>query len=282
MPDKVRTKVQEWLDEIAEAGRSLHEMDAAEGAAGNLSLFLPPDTIGLSGLLLARMSRKRAYPVASGLNLPTGAILVSGSRRRLRDLSDNLDAALCAIEVETDGSTWLHHSDEHEVEPTSEIDSHLAIHAISLGGVARVNAVVHGQPPYLTYLSHVPEYQDDDRLTRQLLRWEPELIVNFPNGFRTLDYVTPGTPELGRMTGAAMVHHQLVVWNQHGIIVRSERSLTAALDLIEYAEAAARYEVMDIQCGRCARGLTIENLRDIAARFKVKSTILDSLPEDVL
>lgn len=282
MSGKTRTKIQYWLDEIAQAGRTLHDMGAAEGAAGNLSLFLPDDTIGLSGMLLARMSRQRAYPVASGLNLPTGAILISGSRRRLRDLDDSLDEILCAIEVESDGSTWLHHSDDFTIEPTSEIDSHLAVHATSVAGVARVNAVVHAQPPYLTYLSHIPEYQDEERLNRQLLRWEPETIVNFPNGFRTLPYMTPGTPELGKQTGLAMLRHQLVVWNQHGIIVRSDRSLTAAIDLIEYAEAAARYEVMDIQCGRRGVGLTIDDLRGLVERFDVECNLLDTLPEELL
>lgn len=282
MSSTTRTKVQHWLDEIGEAGTALHDMGAAEGAAGNLSIFLPDDTIGLSGLLLARMSRKRSYPVASGMNLPTGAILISGSRRRLRDLGVDLDETLCAIEVEKDGSTWLHHSDDFEVEPTSEIDSHLAIHATSVAGVARVNAVVHAQPPYLTYLSHIPEYQDENRLNRQLLRWEPETIVNFPNGFRTLPYMTPGTPELGKQTGLAMLRHQLVVWNQHGIIVQSDRSLTAAIDLIEYAEAVARYEVIDIQCGRHAVGLTVDDLRGLVERFNVETSLLDTLPEDLL
>lgn len=282
MSGRQRTKVQHWLDEIGEAGRSLHDMGAAEGAAGNLSIFLPDDTIGLSGLLLARMSRQRSYPVASGLNLPTGAILISGSRRRLRDLGTDLDETLCAIEVEKDGSTWLHHADDFDVEPTSEVDSHLAIHATSIAGVARVNAVVHAQPPYLTYLSHIPEYQDENRLNRQLLRWEPETIVNFPNGFRTLEYMTPGTPELGKQTGLAMLHHELVVWNQHGIIVRSNRSLTAAIDLIEYAEAVARYEVMDIQSGRRAVGLSISDLRGLVERFNVDTSLLDTLPEDLL
>ena len=282
MSGKVRTKVQYWLDEIAEAGRALHDMGAAEGASGNLSLFLPDDTVGLSGLLLARMSRQRSYPVASGLNLPAGAILITGSRRRLRDLDDSLDEILCAIEVESDGSTWLHHSDDFTIEPTSEIDSHLAIHATSVAGVARINAVVHAQPPYLTYLSHIPEYQDEDRLNRQLLRWEPETIVNFPNGFRTLPYMTPGTTELGKQTGMAMLRHQFVIWNQHGIIVRSDRSLTAAIDLIEYAEAAARYEVMDIQCGRRTVGLLISDLRGIVERFEVETNLLDSLPEELL
>lgn len=282
MSGKVRTKIQYWLDEIAEAGRTLHEMGAAEGAAGNLSLFLPDDTIGLSGLLLARMSRQHAYPIASALNLPAGAILITGSRRRLRDLDDSLDEILCAIEIERDGSTWLHHSDDFTIEPTSEIDSHLAIHATSVAGVARINAVVHAQPPYLTYLSHIPEYQDEERLNRQLLRWEPETIVNFPNGFRTLPYMTPGTTELGKQTGLAMQRHQLVVWNQHGIIVRSDRSLTAAIDLIEYAEAAARHEVMDIQSGRRAVGLSLSDLRGLVERFEVETNLLDSLPEELL
>lgn len=276
------TKVEGWLKELGAAGTMLYDMGAAEGGAGNLSLFLPDNTIGLRGLLLARMSRQHPFPAAKNLNLPTGAILMSGSRRRLRDIAENPEANLCAIEIEENGSTWLHYSDDHPMEPTSEVDSHLAIHATSLAGVARPHAVAHAQPPNLTYLSHIPEYANEERFNRQVLRWQPETIVVFPEGIRILPFVTPGSPELGKQTGQAARHNSLIIWSKHGVIAHADRGPLAAVTLIEYAEAAAHYEVLDIQCGRSANGLTIEDLRGIAKRFQIDASLLDSLPEDLL
>jgi rhamnulose-1-phosphate aldolase len=36
-----------------------------------------------------------------------------------------------------------------------------------------------------------------------------------------------------------------VLWSKHGVMARSDVSVTRAVDRIEYAETAARYEYMD-------------------------------------
>jgi hypothetical protein len=52
----------------------------------------------------------------------------------------------------------------------------------------------------------------------------------------------------------------------------------AAADLIDYAEAVAGYEVTDILAGRPTDGLTIAELRAIATRFGVSTSLIDRLP----
>ena len=277
MPD-----IDEWIHEIGKVGAILHQMGAAEGGAGNISLFLPAETTGLRGFCLARFPRAREYRIPGGVKLPHGTLLVTGSRRRLRDVLTQPDTALCAIQVEPDGSSYLHHAKHQVLEPTSEIDSHIGIHSVQLAGAPRVSAVVHAQPPNLTYLTHVPAYRDQGRFNRQLYRWQPETIAMIPNGIRLLGFETPGTPHQGELTQDAMVRHKLVVWAKHGAIARSPVGPMEALDLIEYAEAAATYERFDIQAGRPADGLSLEELKAIAKRFNIHAPVLENMPTDIL
>lgn len=271
-----------WIDEIGKVGKILHEMRAAEGGAGNISLFLPSETTGLRGFCLARFPRHGPYNLPDDINLPHGTLLITGTRRRLRSIAEDADAVLCAIQIEPDGSSFLHRSKKHNVEPTSEIDSHVAIHATQLAGAPRISAVVHAQPPNLTYLTHLPEYRDQGVFNRQLFRWQPETIAMIPNGIRVLPFEIPGTQRQGELTMDAMTRHQIVVWSKHGAVARSTKGPMEALDLIEYAEAAATYERFDIQAGRPADGLSLKELRAIAKRFEVNAPILDNMPEEIL
>lgn len=277
MPD-----IDYWIREIGRVGKLLHEQGAAEGGAGNISLFLPSDTTGLRGFCLARFPRVGEYHLPSGVRLPHGTLLITGTRRRLRDIIEAPDSVLAAIQIEPGGSAWLHRSKNHRVEPTSEVDSHIGVHAVQLAGAPQISAVVHAQPPNITYLTHIPEYRDQGRFNRQLYRWQPETIAMLPHGVRVLKFETPGTPHQGELTQDAMVKHKIVVWAKHGVIARSTAGPMEALDLIEYVEAAATYERFDIQAGRPADGLTLDEMRAIAKRFNISAPILDLMPEDIL
>src|SRR4051795_8426947 len=80
-------EIDRWIGEIAEAGQRLSQLGALEGAAGNISLFLPLDTSGLDSLLTEHMPRARAFELPGLSGLPPGAIIVTGTGRRLRDVA---------------------------------------------------------------------------------------------------------------------------------------------------------------------------------------------------
>ncbi len=277
MPD-----IDEWINEIGRVGKILHDIGAAEGGAGNISLFLPAETTGLRGFCLARFPREREYRLPGNARLPHGTLLVTGSRRRLRDVQTQPDMALCAVQVEADGTAYLHHAKNESIEPTTEIDSHVGIHEVQLAGAPKVSAVVHAQPPNTTYLTHLPDYQDQARFNRQIYRWLPETIAVIPAGVRVLPFEVPGTPHQGELTQDAMVRHKIVVWSKHGVIARSTEGPMEALDLIEYVEAAATYERFDIQAGRPAGGLSLAELKAIASRFEIHAPVLENMPEAIL
>ncbi len=259
-----------WLWEIGEAGQRLAGLGALEGAAGNISMLLPLNTPGLDALLTQQFPRSAAYTLPEGVTLPACAIIVTGTGRRLRDAARDPERVLCVLVVDAAGDCWLHRHADHGVRPTSEVDSHLGIYAAEFVGVASAavpHAVVHAQPPHLTWLTHIPAYRDATHLNRQLLRWQPETVVMFPGGIGVLPFETPGTPAQGQQTAEALLTLRIVMWAKHGVVTHSAAGPLAASDLVEYAEAAARYEALDLQAGGPADGLTIAELRAVAQRF---------------
>lgn len=260
------------LAEIGKAGRALAGIGACEGAAGNISVCEA-----------ASFDLTRWFPNSEHLVLPVPVpdlagftLFVTGSGCRLRELADAPTEGTGVLTIDSDGSTgMLWTSPQRRFERlTSELNSHLAVHAdrVRVSGVRR-HALVHAQPPRLTMLSHIPEYRDGDTMTRRLLRWEPETIVNLPEGIAVLPYLLPGSPQLMAASATALRTHRIVVWSKHGVLARSDRSVIQAADVVEYAETAAAYEQMDLAMGRRGEGLSAGELREIIRALDVKSTL---------
>ncbi len=265
------------LDELfasfGEAGRRLAAIDASEGAAGNMSAFVGwPAQIG------------RRFPINEPLELPVptpalagGLVIVTGSGRRLRDVPRDPDANLGIVAVDAGGRTGMLHTSNRRLfeRVTSEWNSHLAVHQdlVARSGT-NFHAIIHAQPRHLTYLSHVPAYADEAFFNARLLRWEPETIINLPNGIGVLPFQVPGSAELMEATVESMRAHRVVLWSKHGVMARSDRSLTRAADRIEYAETAAAYEYMDLVAGGRAEGLTTAEMQTVVRTFGVETTLV--------
>lgn len=264
-------ELSEILHLIGEVGTRLSDIDASEGAAGNISVY-----IGWP------MDPRRVFPLESELELPEavpnaagGLFLVTGSGRRLREVAEDPAANLGAVVVDPGGRTArLFHSPRRLfARLTSEFNSHLAVHRDQIGPEVNFHAVIHAQPPHLTYLSHIPRYQDATYLNQHILRWQPELIVQLPEGLGYVPFCLPGSPQLMAATVEALRTHRIVVWGKHGVMARSDYSVKRAGDRIEYAEAAARYEYMNLVNGEMGEGLSSEDIRAICAAFNIQQTI---------
>jgi rhamnulose-1-phosphate aldolase len=266
-------ELDEILESIGEAGIRLAEIDASEGAAGNMSAFIgwPMDV-------------RRRFSMETAVKLPVpvpalaaGLVIVTGSGRRLRDVKSDPAANLAIVEISEDGLSGVVHTSPRQLfeQPTSEWNSHLGVHndVVSRTGT-NFHAVIHAQPRHVTYLSHIPEYADEAFFNRRLLRWEPETLVNLPNGIGVLPFEVPGSEALMAANVASLRTHRVVLWSKHGLMARSDRSVTRAADRIEYAETAAAYEYMDLVAGGRATGLTDDELRSVRDAFDVETTVI--------
>ena len=271
--DQPYPDLEELLRTIGEAGLRVSGIEASEGAAGNISILIGWE-----------LEVRRRFPVEMPFELPLAVpelggklVIVTGSGRRLRDIHADPAANLAAIAIDADGRTGRLHTTPNRLfaRPTSELNSHLAVHADQVTRTGtNFHALVHAQPPHLTYLSHVPAYRDQDYFNQHLLRWEPETIVNLPEGIGVLPYKLPGSPAMMEANVAGLRAYRIVVWSKHGVMARSDISVTRAADRIEYAETAALYEYMDLVNGSRAEGLTEDELREVVQAFNVQTTLV--------
>ena len=89
-----------------------------------------------------------------------------------------------------------------------------------------------------------------------------------------LPYRLPGSPAMMEANLQGLRASRIVLWSKHGVMARSDQSVTKAADRIEYAETAALYEYMDLLNGGQAEGLTVEELREVVRAFNVPTTLV--------
>lgn len=257
---------------IGEAGHHLAAIEASEGAAGNISVCMR-----------WTVEPRTRFPVVGEIELPqpvpelAGAtFVVSGSGRRLREIKDIPTANLACIVVNEGGRTGKLYTSYHRrfERVTSEFNSHLAVHydqMVTTG--TNFHAVIHAQPVHLTFLSHILRYQDEEYLNTHLLRWQPETIINLPEGIGFIPFCVPSSPELMEANVASLRQHRIVVWAKHGVMARSDISVKRAADRVEYAETAAKYEYLNLAVGEVGEGLSAEEIRSICETFNIKQRI---------
>ncbi len=264
--------VEQLVKEMGEVGKRLSEMGATEGAAGNISICV-------RGIL----DVEEYFPCMAMIDLPEPApdlagatLIVTGSGRRLREITDDPGANLACIVVQDGGikGRMFTSANPHFKRVTSEFNSHLAVHHDQMRmRPLQVHTVLHAQPKYTTFLSHIPRYQDQKFFTTHLLRWQPETIMNMPEGIGVLSFLLPGSRHLMIETMLSMREHRVVVWSQHGVIARADESLLHALDLVDYVETAANYEVLNLYTGEASSGIEPQYLRDIAKIWNVRQKV---------
>ena len=110
-------------------------------------------------------------------------------------------------------------------------------------------------------------------MNTRLMRWQPETIINLPEGIGVLPFLLPGSSHLMIETMLCMRDHRLVVWSQHGMMARADDSILHALDLMEYVETAAQYETLNLYAGEASDGIAPQYLRGIAEIWNVKQSI---------
>ena len=265
-------ELDDLLTMMGEAGRHLADIEASEGAAGNISVCMRWS-----------IEPRTRFPVAGEMDLPqcvpelAGAtFLVSGSGRRLREIKDDPTANIACIAINEGGCTARLFTSYHRrfERVTSEFNSHLAVHYDQIVATGtNFHAVIHAQPLHLTFLSHIPCYQDEQYLNTHLLRWQPETIVNLPEGIGFIPFLIPSSPDLMAANVPSLRNHRIVIWAKHGVMARSDISVKRAADRVEYAETAAKYEYLNLAAGEIGEGLSVEEIRSICRTFNIKQQI---------
>jgi len=260
------------FSQIGDVGKRISDLDAAEGAAGNISVCVR----GGMEHLVSFVGEDIIHLPLPVPELAGTYMIVTGSGCRLRDIVDAPSANLALVFIDDHGQTgkMFLSKNANFKQITSEFNSHLAIHHTRMKNHdMKLHTVLHAQPKHLTYLSHIPAYQDEGYFNKHLFRWQPETVLTIPDGVGVLPFIVNGSDEQMSQTAEKMLSHSLVVWARHGVVARSDDSIVDALDLIEYAESAAHYETLNLSTGEKADGLSPDQIREICEAWNVSQSV---------
>lgn len=264
-PDDVRGDPALWrvLAELADAAALLWGKGWAERNAGNLSFDV---TDVVAGGRVARGGATVAFG-AEYPELPGRRLLVTAAGSRMRDLAREPDAGSGILEVREDGAGYaVAWAGSGTFAPTSELPSHLAIHAALRRRGAAQRAVVHTHPAELLALSHDPRLADEAALNRALCAMHPEMVVVLPSGIGVVPYVLPGSTAQGAAAGAAMERHDVALWVRHGAVAVGN-DFASAFDLLDTANAAARLLLLCRAAGFEPQGLSGADLEALRRAY---------------
>lgn len=144
------------------------------------------------------------------------------------------------IELDDAGSAWrLRWGCADGGHPTSELPTHMAVHASRKVATAGANRVVyHAHTPNLIAMSYVLPAEDGE-ITRALWKTLPECVMTVPEGVGVVGWGVPGSRELADATRAKMDEYPAVLWAFHGLVCTGS-SFDETLGLAHTLEKAAQ------------------------------------------
>jgi rhamnulose-1-phosphate aldolase len=153
--------------------------------------------------------------------------------------------------------------------PTSELPAHLLSHAArKKASQGRDRVVLHTHATHLIALSFVLPL-DTKVVTRELWEMMSECLVLFPEGVGVLEWMMPGSLEIGHATARLMEKHRLVLWAHHGIFGAGE-NLDQVFGLIETADKAAEMLLKVMAAGGKQQAISAHQLMALAKAFGVQ------------
>lgn len=258
-------KIGPFLRDLGEVGDLLWEKGWAERNAGNIS-------VNLGILATARKSVRRTQagridppcPKLGGM-----AFLVTAAGSRMRDLSRHPRGNAGLIRVEEDGGGYRilwGGTRERLFTPTSELQTHLALHEFLIEKRRPERAVLHTHPDELIALTHACEIGGEEELNRILWGMLPEVKIFVPEGVAFVPYEVTGSPDLARVTTRGLGSHQVVLWEKHGCLSVG-KDVFEAFDAIDMLNKAARIFLLCKSAGYAPAGLSDAQLDELGRRF---------------
>ena len=223
-------------EDIGRIATQLVSMGWAEANAGNISVLLPE---GTDDMIWEGQVFSDPLPIPMP-ELAGRTFLITCAWSRFRTLQQKLDTEVVPVRVSSDGLKIIRL--EGSKDPTSEFSTHLLVLA---GAVSRgwpTASLVHTHSTHMLALSSsdLPGEMLEDAVNRS----HPEISLLLGRGVRFIDYMTPGTWELGVETAKAFENSDCVIWRKHGILGLG-RDIDTACDAVEVVEKAARLLLLE-------------------------------------
>lgn len=251
------------LADIAETAGILWSRGWAEAHAGNISARCEPSP----DELLPTASEHPSFPLRLPCPHLAGAhLLVTGSGMRMRDVARNPTSGMGLVSVDGTGSHALFrlYADARHrgMQPTSELPTHLAIQEAMAAAGMPDRVVLHTHADHLIALTHDPRFRSADAINEAIWKMLPEALLYLPGGVGFIPYLLTGSPELGAASAEALMSHQVILWEKHGVVARGETA-ALAFDAIDIAAKAASIHFLCRQAGYEPSGIGPDQIREL-------------------
>ena len=157
---------------------------------------------------------------------------------------------------------------DEEVMPTSELPSHLAVHARLVENGSPYKATVHTHPIELVAMSHNKRFLGKDVLTDILWSMIPETKAFCPLGLGVVPYVLPGSNELAEATLRELEDYDVVLWEKHGVFAKG-LDVMDAFDQIDVLSKSAKIYVNAKAMGFEPEGMSQAQMKEMTIAFNL-------------
>lgn len=255
------TALRDVVDAIAETAYYFWERGWAESTAGNIS-------VDVTALLVQKSIDAGEYtkvPLRAVHPAPGDRyFFVTARGARFRELAHRPDAHMLLIHIAGSGKEYHILWGNKENRATSELGTHLCLHAALVERDLPRRTVVHVHPQHLVALTYIAEYAATEAMNNLLWSMHPEMKMVLPDGVGFVPYTCPGTQELADATRHIFTDQHLLVWEKHGCVAWGA-DIHEAFDIIACANKAAEIFFICRSAGFDPEGLTPVQIRELHA-----------------
>lgn len=259
------------IQKTAEVAGYLWQNGWAERNGGNITVNITrfvDDAIRSLPAIPSTLGEGKRETVSIGVTLPAlrGCYFYcKGTGKRMRDLAQWPMQNGSIIRIMDDCASYQIIAD-HPVMPTSELSSHLSVHANLIETGSPYKATVHTHPIELVAMSHHRPFLKKDVLTKLLWSMIPETKAFCPLGLGVVPYALPGSNELAEGTLRELEDYDVVLWEKHGVFAKG-LDVMDAFDQIDVLSKAAKIYLDARAMGFEPEGMSDEQMRQLSDVF---------------
>ena len=253
------------VEKIAEVAGYLWQNGWAERNGGNI-------TVNVTEFADDEMKQMPAISDVKQIGVTLPALkgcyfYCKGTGKRMRDLARRPMDNGSVIRILDDCASYVIIAD-NAVMPTSELPSHLTVHAHLIETGSSYKATVHTHPIELVAMSHNRKFLGKDVLTNILWSMIPETKAFCPLGLGVVPYELPGSNSLADATLKELEDYDVVLWEKHGVFAKG-LDVMDAFDQIDVLSKSAKIYI-DSRCmGFEPEGMSQEQLQEMTKAFNL-------------
>ncbi|WP_347838458.1 rhamnulose-1-phosphate aldolase [uncultured Draconibacterium sp.] len=251
--------VQAEIIKIKEIAAYLWERGWAERNAGNISVNLTEYCVPADFVYSADEE-----PFFCPPEMADSVLFITGSGCRLRRLITKPEEAAAIVHINKKANAYrlIWGGEKQNFAPSSELISHLQLHAFNCSHRPLQKTIIHTHPSELIVLSHHPLFGKEEQFNYSLWKMCPEIRLYVPNGVSCAPYARYGTEELARLTIQGFQTRDIVLWEKHGAVATGTDA-EEAFDFLDVANKAAKMLLMAWSAGFEPAGLSANQLDEL-------------------